>query len=217
MDSKVVNKQMRIEIRPLLREAGFSKFTGRSAWRYSGPRIDVVNFQSFNAYNAGVLGCTTYSFAVNLSCYLTYLPSEHGEDQIKVKDGQLRPEEYECPFRHRLRRRFPQPEMDPRYTDIWYIDPEGRYLDKALHDVRMILASEGFAWFDEFADRAAVFEMLKTMVSEHPSPINHYLTGYAAMAVNEAGPARAHLQAVVDSGCFEHIRTRIDADLRSLQ
>ncbi len=104
--------------------------------------------------------------------------------------------------------------MDPRYTDIWYINPEGRYLDKALHDVqRMILASEGFAWFDEFADRAAVFVMLKTMVSEHPSPINHYLTGYAAMAVNRAGPARAHLQAVVDSGCFEHIRTRIDAEL----
>jgi len=27
-------------------------------------------------------GCTTYSYAVNLSCYLTHLPSEYGDDQI---------------------------------------------------------------------------------------------------------------------------------------
>jgi hypothetical protein len=71
MDSKDVSAELRKEIRPLLKDRGFQKFTSRYAWRVHDDRVDVVNFQSFNDYKARSLGCTTYSFAVNLGCYFT--------------------------------------------------------------------------------------------------------------------------------------------------
>jgi hypothetical protein len=74
MDSKSVNKEIRQTIWPLLREAGFWRFSSRSAWRHAESRVEVLNFQSFNSYNAGVLGCTTYSFSVNLGVFLLRSP-----------------------------------------------------------------------------------------------------------------------------------------------
>src|SRR5437899_12944946 len=74
MDSKIVNRETRSHIWPLLRTVGFSVFTARTAWRYSEEQIDVFNFQSFNRYNSDILGVTSFSFCVNLGSYLTYLP-----------------------------------------------------------------------------------------------------------------------------------------------
>ena len=70
MDSREVSTELRSEVRPLLRERGFQRFTSRYAWRVLDDRVDVVNFQSFSDQKARSLGCTSYSFAVNLGCYL---------------------------------------------------------------------------------------------------------------------------------------------------
>ncbi len=66
MDSKVVNKAIRDVIRPFLKENEFTKFTGRDSWRVKKDTIEVINFQSFNSYNADILGVTSFSFGVNL-------------------------------------------------------------------------------------------------------------------------------------------------------
>src|ERR1700756_4978391 len=68
LDSSIVNREIKSAIRPLLQAAGFTQFTTRTGWRYAGEKIDVVNFQSFNSYLASSLGCTTYSFCINLGC-----------------------------------------------------------------------------------------------------------------------------------------------------
>ena len=68
IDSRTVNKCIKQRIWPLLRIAGFEKFNSRNAWRF-GNVFWVVNFQSFNRYNATVLGCTTFSFAINLGLH----------------------------------------------------------------------------------------------------------------------------------------------------
>lgn len=47
MDSKLVSAELRVQVRPVLKAAGFSRFTDRTAWRYADDRVDVVNFQSF--------------------------------------------------------------------------------------------------------------------------------------------------------------------------
>ena len=101
MDSKAVNKEIRARIWPLLKDIGFSRFTPRTAWRYRGDKIDVLNFQSFNSYNASVLGITSFSFCVNLGSFLNYVPSKW---PVKVKDGHPIPNEAECHFRRRLMR-----------------------------------------------------------------------------------------------------------------
>jgi hypothetical protein len=157
MDSKKINEELRKEIRPLLKERGFSKFTSRYAWRVHEDRVDVINFQSFNQDLARGVGCTTYSFAVNLGCYLHRLAEETG-----ISAGQEEvpmPKEYQCQFRGRLTRNFDQPELARR--DIWYVDPEGQYMPKIFHDVRTTLIREGFGWFDTFADESRILELLR--------------------------------------------------------
>lgn len=128
---------------PLLREQGFSRFTGRTAWRFMTGRIEVANFQSFNSYTADVIGCTTHSFALNQGSCLTVVPDLW--EQIKRDSDLLLPQEYQCHFRAPLFRSFEQSELKRR--DIWFVDSAGRYLPKAMHDVRMALLSKGNAWF----------------------------------------------------------------------
>jgi hypothetical protein len=180
MDSKDVSAELRREIRPLLREHGFQQFTSRYAWRVLGDRVDVVTFQSFSDQKARSLGCTSYSFAVNLGCYLRGIGSSRTFPSVAVSSGKL-PREYECHFRGRVTRRFEQPELPRR--DIWYVDPQGRYLSKAAHDVRMALAGNGLEWFRAFEDRSQVLRMLR---ESEPSEV---LWGFGA----RGSPARVFL------------------------
>ena len=111
MDSKVVNREIRDRIWPKLREHGFGTFSSRSAWRYGPDRIDIVNFQSFNAYNAGVIGCTTFSFVVNVGCYLLAILPRFEPSRIKENKGHLMPEDYACHFRAQLSPAIPQAKL----------------------------------------------------------------------------------------------------------
>jgi len=158
MDSKNVSAELRSEVRPLLKERGFQQFTSRYAWRVLGDRVEVVNFQSFSDQKARSLGCTSYSFAVNVGCYLRGIGSSPTFPSVAISNGKL-PREYECHFRGKLTRSFEQPELSRR--DIWYVDSQGRYLAKAAHDVRMALARDGLEWFRVFDDQSQVLRILR--------------------------------------------------------
>lgn len=218
MDSKAVNKEIRARIRPVLKEAGFSAFTGRNSWRYAEDRIDVVNFQSFNSYNASVIGCTTYSFSVNLASYLPWVPRQYPRE-IKEVRGLLRPDEWECPLRGRLFRGFAQPELDRR--DIWYIDPKAKYLEQAVEDVRQRILAQGLDWFDQFADTPSILRIFcETDPSDvlwgfggNPSPNRSYLIGYSALRAGDKALARAHLRKALESGCFDRVGPALEQAL----
>jgi hypothetical protein len=185
MDSAVVNKSIRSLVWPTLKAAGFAKFTARNAWRFHPDRVDIVNFQSFNSYLAEAVGCTTYSFSVNLSCLLLYVP-EVGAGRIKSWQGHLIPAEYACDFRGRLFRTFDQPELARR--EIWYIDAKGISLEKFLCDVQELFDIRGSAWFGRFADQQSVLDLLLETEEEDElwgfgapgSPHRCYLAGYVA-------------------------------------
>jgi hypothetical protein len=222
MNSKDVNKAIRLEIRPLLKEVGFTTFTSRTAWRFLPDRTDVVNFQSFNSYNAEGLRCTTFSFSVNLGCHLAYVP-EVIPGYMKTKDGRLLPAEYQCPFRRGLRRTFGQPELERR--DIWYIDPGGRYIAKALHDARMVLSRTGLPWFDQFSDRA---EVLRGLLENNEnmsgmwgfgapdSPRRCYLIGYIARSAAQPKLAREYLLRAADTESYADVADRLRQDAQSV-
>jgi Domain of unknown function (DUF4304) len=177
MDSKEVSAELRSEVRPLLRERGFHRFTSRYAWRVLDDRVDVINFQSFGDQKARSLGCTSYSFAVNLGCYLRRIDGAPIFPSVALSSGKL-PREYECPFRGRLSRTLEQPELSRR--DIWYVDPQGRYLGEAAHDVRMVLAHGGLDWFGVFEDESQLLRIL-----QH-SDLSESLWGFGA----RGSPAR---------------------------
>jgi Domain of unknown function (DUF4304) len=179
VDARGVTREInRLVWRPL-REEGFSVFTGRSGWRYIDGDIDVINFQSFNASLADAIGCTTYSFAVNLGSWLAEsLASEGLQRKLQQDlDGRLRPEEYQCPHRLELEKSLEQPWFKPfshdtrnwpqslrchreglekvfRHdqhdrADIWFVLEDGSNVGVCLEDALQAIRADGLPWFDE--------------------------------------------------------------------
>lgn len=159
MDSKTVNKLIRSEVWPVLRLQGFSKFDSRTAWRYRGPLVDVINFQSFNSYMAELIGCTTFSFAVNLGVYLR---GSVLEPAVKIDaTGTQRPQESACPFRANLKKRTPVDRFARK--DIFYIAEDGSTMGAAIREVLFLLNNEAPPWFAAFNDLAKVVRALTGM------------------------------------------------------
>src|SRR5580704_263095 len=143
MDSKAINKLIRSEVWPILRDQGFSVFDSRSAFAYKAPFINVVSFQSFNSYNAEVLGCTTYSFTPRLGVYVIGSP---GEDHVKRdKAGRVQPFESQCSFRCELRKRTPLDGF--ARDDIFYIDPDGRTTAQCFYELQYLFSELAPLWF----------------------------------------------------------------------
>jgi hypothetical protein len=220
VDSKHVSIEIRRTIGPILKEAGFVRSTSRTFWRHTVSRIELLNFQSFNSYLANLLGCTTYSFSVNMGSYLVEIPPYRAAGRIKEKNGKLLPQEYECHFRGRLRRGFQQPEL--LRSDIWFVDPECKYLEAAVHDVRKAIIGDAFPWYEKLRDSTRVFQILLTEPAEmdrlwgfgaNPSPIRSYLAGYVALALGRRDIAKVRLQEALESGCFERVAVQLTRDI----
>jgi len=155
------------------------------------------------------MGCTTYSFSLNLGCFFRYIPAQF---PVRFKNGEVSPEEYQCHFRGRLDRTFDQRELDR--NDIWYIDPNGDYLAKSMDDVLLQIKDRGFAWFDRFIRPE---EVKRTLLKDdeqmaetwgfgrNPSPIRSYMMAYTAMRLGDNSLADAKLQEAVQSGCFKSL------------
>jgi Domain of unknown function (DUF4304) len=214
MDSKAVNREIRSAIWPLLKHQGFSTFSARTAWRHEEQKIDVVNFQSFNSYNADVLGVTTFSFALNLGSYLRYVPPQWPPK--KIKDGVAYPAEYECQFRGGLPRSVSQPLN--KNNHIWYVEPNGRNLAWCIQDV-VHKVPEILKWFSHLADKTAVLRILLEEESRMSSlwgfgnklsPIRSYLTAYVALNLDNESLADQEFGKAVASGCFTNLFSSIE-------
>lgn len=214
MDSRSVNKAIASIVRPMLKKHGFSKFTQRTSWRFSGETIDVLNFQSFNSHLAEGLKCTTYSFSLNLGCYFSYIPDQF---PVKSKEGLKLPQEYQCQFRGKLNRSFKQDGLDR--TDIWYIDPEGLYLEQAITDAAAQILTKGLPWFARYASPSDVLRTLQESDEKmsdawgfgcNPSPIRHYMTAYTARRLGNSTLEEQCLAKAIESGCFKNQFTTIE-------
>lgn len=102
IDSKpaLLDRAVKTQLRPLLEEHGFSRFTARDAWRFHADRIDVVHVQTFSVHDAGYTRRGLDSLSVNPGCHLRYIPSHAGT--IRDKDGLVLPKESQCPLWRRI-------------------------------------------------------------------------------------------------------------------
>lgn len=160
---------------PELRQQGFTAFTGRTAWRYVADAIDVVNFQSFGASLADAVGCTTFSFSINLG---VWVPQDASTlEPNRDASGRPRPTEYQCePHRRQLTKSLPQPWFVPfsgkrRGTlpgvrlhreglkkvlrrdahdrpDIWFVRSDGANLHECIQDAVYAIARQALPWFE---------------------------------------------------------------------
>lgn len=211
MDSREVTKAIRSTIWPSLRSAGFNSFSTRTAWRNSGFRTDVVNFQSFNSYNASILKCTTFSFGINLGCYFHCVPPKDNQTIPVGKSGQPKPEEYRCHFRCSMAKSLVQDEY-PR-IDIWFVDSSGSNLCSVISDAELTLSAFGHSWFERFSDTR---QTLRTLIDieDDPtpngtwgmgrkgSPFRNYLTTYLAEKAGDHRLSRESARMTIQSNCF---------------
>jgi len=177
MDNRKVTRAIGRVVWPALREVGFDSFTGRSAWRYAGKDVDVVNLQSFGGMLADSVGCTSFSFQVNLG---VWRPGDaFGPPRELDQRGRPRPQEYECePHRLVLKKSLSQPWFKPFQADasrwptsfklhreglkhvfrsdthdvpeIWFVLADGSNLEQCLSDALAAIRRDGFRWFDAF-------------------------------------------------------------------
>jgi Domain of unknown function (DUF4304) len=220
MDSKIVNREIRACIWPLLRTAGFSAFSARTAWRYNDETIDVLNFQSFNRYNADVIGVTPFSFCVNLGCYLNYVPPTHAP---RSKKGRTTPIECECQFRARLTPNLQQSAaVYARSNRIWSVDEQGLNVAWCIGDVENQIPA-ALEWFSRLEGKEQV---LRTLIEDDErmsdlwgfgrkgSPRRVYLVGYVALSMGKNALAKEYLAKAVESGhylrLFESVEMAVD-------
>lgn len=181
MDSKTVNKLIRSDAWPILREQGFSHFDSRNAWAFRGDFIHVVNFQSFNSYHAGGLGCTTYSFALNLGTYTIGSP---GGGQIeRDKAGRLLPREYQCSFRDHLRKRTPVDGF--KRDEIFFIHPDGRTTAACFAEVRSLLQDVAKNWFNAHDDLDSLIERMQRSEESSLDPDLHAVGNVGSLYWNQ--------------------------------
>ena len=202
MTSSVVNRAIRSLAWPVLRDRGFVSFTSRTAWRDREQLIDVVNFQSFNRYNADVLGCTTFSFAINLSIYLTDVPSDHAPG---TRDDRVRPAEYEGHIRRRL---LPGSPCLPKAPDIWLIDEQGQNTEGTVAQAALALADTADPWFAAFGNRSGGLSALRgatappdelTWLPGAPdSAARNMAVGYLSLALGDKATAAASLRRALE-------------------
>lgn len=148
--SRQVNAEIKRKVWPALRAAGFGKTNARNAWRNATDTIAVVNFQSFNSYHAAGLGCTSFSFCVNLGVYYLCVHKTPWASKWPDRYGvpPIEPAEYCCHARLHLEKLLFQPEF-PR-LDIWYVRLDGSNLDAVIDDARRVILDVGLPWLEKF-------------------------------------------------------------------
>jgi len=166
MDAKVVDAALREHLWPQLKAAGFTRHTGRTAWRATPDAIQCLNVQSYNSYLADRMAATTYSFGVNLGVFFPAIARRSAKGAF-VRDPS-RPSESSCHLRRVLTKGFAQPDMPTTgwfgsaarqpnpagwvdRPDVWLVLPDGSNVERAVLDAAERVLTEGLPWLDAVA------------------------------------------------------------------
>lgn len=93
-----------------------------------------MTFRSYNAYIAGALGCTSYSFTVEVGVFYRCFNPDL-----------MRPQDYDCTFRAILGKTIRQPffatEWGPAEDrpDVFHVLPDRSNLDAVIDDAKRAL------------------------------------------------------------------------------
>jgi hypothetical protein len=231
MDIKIVNKYIKTEIWPVLKDQGFSIFSPKTAWRYIDDEfIHVINFQSFNEYNASIIGCTTFSFSVNIGLYNLAI---FNGTQPKRKKGRLIPNEYECHFRNRLTCSYKQKKetiFNKNFdrNDIWYVKQKGENLSKVFIDVKDQIMHNALPWYNKYSNQNIMFELtsLKTKPDDgtwgygnpnKESPRSCLFSACIAKKINLYDLSKSYFNKVLKTDSYKNIYDDIQKIIAELE
>lgn len=221
MDRSFVSRVIRKISWPIVRERGFTDLSRPTARRDCDDRIEIINFQSFNSYLANGIGCTTFSFALNLGIFSRRIPHPR---PIKLYEASkpFRPEEHHCHFRRKLTK---TPNVDAlKRLDVWSVQPDGSNVEDLVLDAAFKIREDAFPWFERYRSLDDVLEVLNA--DKNPSdgtwgygalasPNRRLITGYVHLMRGEAAPAIEFLTSVVDFKYFSSIRQVLSRDIEN--
>ncbi len=154
-DSKDVAKALKADLFAALREAGFSEFRTRTAWRTAADTVAVLDFRSLGSYLGSAVGVTSHSLCAEAG---VYYKAVHATPWSKEATPSF-PEVFRCQARRILRKRVFQ--LWPWRPDVWYVNRTGSNLESVVAGLVKAVRTEALPWLDEMADAQhalAVFE-----------------------------------------------------------
>lgn len=146
MNARDVSKEIKEQITPWLKEQGFQKITARNAWRTRKDTIEVLNFESFNSYNASVMGVTTFSFAVHLGVYYKFIDLCPWSNCEALDE----PKYHECHAIRSVLKGIKQPETASEA--VWFIAEDGNNLQSSVADAKRQIVDLAPNWYEELSD-----------------------------------------------------------------
>ena len=156
MNSREVNKEIKEQIKPWLKEQGFQRITARNAWRTSEDAIEVLNFQSFNSYNASVMGVTTYSFSVNLGVYYKFTNVRPWANYEELKEPK-------CPECHAVRSVLKgQKQNETNSQCVWFVAEDGSNLEEVIADAKQEIIELAPDWYEELTNLERALDIFQS-------------------------------------------------------
>ena len=144
-----INKILRRVVVPTLREIGFTKFQGRTAWRYLDDSVWVFHTRAVGNYFSQTTGFPPASLTAWLGIF--YLDFPKTPTVETDDDGLPIPKESLCHVRYALDNIADQiairsQSMSPierRRTDIWWVEPDGSNAEAVVEDIRRSILDYG--------------------------------------------------------------------------
>ena len=166
--SSEINKMIRKNLSPVLKESGFAKVSTRHNWAWMADCIWVLEITAVGKYFSDVTEWPSMSIHVDLGIYYNFIPIN--EDGINVeKNGSLSPRSHQCHLQHQLLSRLDQDMYMPTLSnaaerkrkDLWWIEPNGSNLEEVIEDVKQTFLTEGMDWFMENTDINRAFHKIE--------------------------------------------------------
>ena len=159
----------------MLKAAGFTKFTDRNSWLVREESKWVINFQSFNSYLADGVGCTTFSFGINLGVFFDF--HRRSPDAPVVEW----PKEYEATIRFRALKTLEQPFFNPYGNhpgqdrrDVFLVFEDGSNLEHVVDDAAEVIERDALPTLRLYDDPlyayCALFDHARNWPPRSPSP-----------------------------------------------
>lgn len=170
MDAKIVSKELRLKVRPILKEFGFTKFSDRKAWKYFNDHTAVIDFPSVGAYNAEIIGCTSSSFSCGLGVYYNCFSKYPWTWQNSVLE---KPKIGECQARRTIEKSLFQAELTRK--DIWMIQEDN--LSEVIADLISGINLQLIPWLQTMSDFSSAikhFESTEDYFQEKGILIENY-------------------------------------------
>lgn len=210
MSKKLVEGALAETMAPILQQSDFEYLKRGNARRSLQQRIDVIQVEFFNKSSHMKWGTTPYSFALPIGFFIKSAPSFYSSTTPKDAFGNPVPEPAICHVRGTPKKRIRQRECD--IPNIWYVDPDGKSLDKVLNDVRNVLVTDVIPWFERLGDLNVLLNMLLEDPEERSvrnncwgwgrmnSPVRLALTGFVAFELKQWDLAKNCFLGVLDKG-----------------